>query len=91
MSDQEHPHAKCAEALDRMIFFIDNEVDQIDHDAIAQHLEDCAPCLGEYDVERTVKAIVARSCSEHAPEALRDRVLFHLRAARITLLSDEPS
>ncbi len=74
-----------------MIFFIDNEVDEIDHDAIQQHLDECGPCLGEYDVERTVKAIVARSCSEHAPEALRDKVLLHLRAARVVLRPDETS
>jgi hypothetical protein len=42
-------------------------------------------------VERTVKAIVARSCSEHAPEALRDKVLLHLRAARVVLRPDETS
>jgi len=91
MSEQDNSHAKCAEALDRMIFFIDNEIDEIDHDLIQQHLDECGPCLGEYDVERTVKAIVARSCSEHAPEALRDRVLLRLRAARVTLRTDDPS
>ena len=38
------------------------------------HLDECDPCLERYDLQRTVKSIVARSCSETAPDDLRDRV-----------------
>jgi mycothiol system anti-sigma-R factor len=85
------PHdVNCAEALDRMIFFIDNELEQADLAQIQQHLEDCAPCLGEFDVERRVKEIVARSCSEHAPESLREKVVLHLREVQVSLRAGEP-
>jgi mycothiol system anti-sigma-R factor len=75
----------CAEVLQRMMFFIDNELADADSTQIKQHLDDCAPCLDEHEMERVVKAVVARSCSEHAPEELRQRVIFRIREVEIRL------
>lgn len=69
----------CSEVLGRVSFFIDNELDQADQGQIQAHLDDCGPCLAKYDLERTVKALVARSCSETAPAGLRQRVLLSLQ------------
>jgi anti-sigma factor (TIGR02949 family) len=81
-----NPHElDCGEALAHLYEFIDGEVGTDDHDRIAQHLDECGPCLEEYDVERIVKDIVHRSCEEHAPSALRSRVvaqMMRLRAAQ---------
>ncbi len=77
---------ECAKALERMFFFIDHELADADVAEIQQHLDDCRPCLLKYDLERTVKALVARSCSEHAPEALRERVLVHIREVHLRLI-----
>ena len=79
----------CAKALERMFFFIDHELAEADVSEIQRHLDDCAPCLVKYDLERTVKALVARSCTESAPEALRERVLIQLRQVSVRL-SDSP-
>ena len=49
------------------------------------HLEACSPCLEKYDLQRTVKAIVARSCSESAPQELRERVLFRIREVQVRI------
>ncbi len=74
------PHDKdCSEVLERVFFFIDNELENADKSEIQHHLDECGPCLQKYDLERTVKALVARSCSEHAPESLRDKVLLRIR------------
>ena len=43
------------------------------------------PCLHKYDLERTVKAVVARSCSESAPDTLRERVLFQIREVQVQI------
>lgn len=75
----EGPLRDCSEVLGRMIFFLDNELDQAGSDEIKQHLDDCGPCLSQYDLERTVKALVARSCTECAPESLRERVVVSIR------------
>ena len=80
------PHDQdCSEVLERMFFFIDNELADADCAEIQQHLEECAPCLQKYDLERTVKALVARSCPEHAPERLRERVLLSIRHVQVQI------
>jgi mycothiol system anti-sigma-R factor len=81
-----HPHDKdCSEVLERIFDFIDNELDRADKSEIQHHLDECLPCLQKYDLERTVKALVARSCSEHAPEALREKVLLRIRTVQVEL------
>ena len=80
------PHDKdCSEVLDRVFYFIDNELEDADYTEIQQHLDECGPCLQKYDLERTVKALVARSCSEHAPETLREKVLLRIRSVQVEI------
>ncbi len=75
----------CSEVIGRVFFFLDNELDQADCGDIQRHLDECGPCLAKYDLERTVKALVARSCSEKAPEDLRQKVLYRIRQVQITV------
>jgi mycothiol system anti-sigma-R factor len=75
----------CARALERMFFFIDNELAEADHSEIQRHLDECAPCLTKYDLERTVKALVARSCTERAPDTLRSRVLVQIHEVHVRI------
>ena len=83
------PHDKdCSEVLERVFFFIDNELDQADCAQIQHHLDECGPCLARYDLERTVKALVQRSCHEHAPETLRDKVLLRIRQVQVEITTD---
>ena len=58
MSCGNHHDKDCSEVLERMFFFIDNEMADADCGEIEQHLEECGPCLQKYDLERTVKALV---------------------------------
>jgi mycothiol system anti-sigma-R factor len=85
MSCGNHHDTDCSEVLQRMFFFIDNELEDADCGEIEQHLEECGPCLQKYDLERTVKSLVARSCSEHAPESLREKVLIRIRQVQVDL------
>ena len=73
----------CADYLERIVYFLDNELDDADCSAVRVHLDECGPCLEKYDLQRTVKALVARSCSEPAPEALRQRVLLPIREVQV--------
>ena len=89
----DHPHptgaepsaADCAEFLDRIVYFIDNELDEADCSAVRVHLDTCNPCLEKYDLQRTVKSVVARSCAEVAPDELRQRVLFRIREVQVEI------
>ena len=59
--------SECADFLEQIVYFIDNELDEADCALVRAHLDTCNPCLEQYDLQRTVKSIVARSCSEAAP------------------------
>ena len=89
MSSHQHsadPSAsECSEFLDQIVYFIDNELDAADCAVVRAHLDSCNPCLERYDLQRTVKSIVARSCSEAAPDELRQRVMFRIREVQIQL------
>jgi mycothiol system anti-sigma-R factor len=75
----------CSEVIHQMLVFIDNELDQASCGDIQQHLDECGPCLQEYNLERTVKALVARSCPEQAPDQLREKVLLRIREVHLSL------
>ena len=85
MTGPEELKPDCVKALERLEFFIDHELAQADSDQIRRHLQDCAPCLQIADLERAVKALVARYCTEHAPDALRQRVLVRIREVNVSI------
>ena len=75
----------CSDVLSRVFVFLDNELDQANCAQIQQHLDECGPCLARYDLERTVKTLVARSCSEVAPDGLRHRVMLSIREVQVRI------
>ena len=83
MSCQDSSGYDCQKALERMAFFIDRELADADLAQIQKHIDECAPCLSSHDLERTVKALVARSCQERAPQELRARVLVRIREVHL--------
>jgi len=76
----------CADFLDQIVYLLDNELDEAECAAVRIHLDTCHPCLQKYDLQRTVKAIVARSCAESAPEELRERVRLRIREVQVRMV-----
>jgi mycothiol system anti-sigma-R factor len=76
---------ECADFLDRIVYFIDNELDEADCAVVRAHLDMCNPCLERYDLQRTVKTIVQRSCAEAAPAELRQRVTLQIRQVQVRI------
>jgi mycothiol system anti-sigma-R factor len=76
----------CADFLDQIVYLLDNELDEAECTAVRIHLDTCHPCLQKYDLQRTVKAIVARSCAESAPEELRERVRLRIREVQVRMV-----
>lgn len=73
----------CAEALLRAFEYLDGELDPAEGERIRAHLERCAPCLQEYDLDRIMKALVRRSCQmEHAPAELRTQIIARITTMR---------
>jgi mycothiol system anti-sigma-R factor len=81
------PHeTDCGEVLDRVYEYLDNELDAHAVGKIRQHLDECGPCLSEYDLDVVLKALVKRTCGgEAAPEELRSRILLKITEVRLTL------
>jgi len=77
---------ECADFLDQIVYLLDNELDEAECAAVRIHLDTCHPCLQKYDLQRTVKAIVARSCAESAPEELRERVRLRIREVQVRIV-----
>ncbi len=82
-----NPHeTDCREVLDRVYEYLDGEMTVHDVAKIKQHLDECAPCLKEYDLDEVLKALVRRSCEcEAAPEALRARIMVQITEVRVQL------
>ncbi|MCR6491678.1 mycothiol system anti-sigma-R factor [Cellulomonas sp. P24] len=70
----DHDEVDCGQALGQLFEYLDAELGTPDSERIRAHLAECAPCLGEYDVEVVVKNLVKRCCQESAPADLRLRI-----------------
>jgi mycothiol system anti-sigma-R factor len=79
------PSRECADYIERIVYLIDNELTETECAEVRIHLDTCNPCLAKYDLQRTVKTLVARSCHEVAPDGLREKVLFQLRQVHIQI------
>jgi mycothiol system anti-sigma-R factor len=73
----------CEKALENLYLFIDQEIDTASCAEIQTHIDDCTSCLSQYDLERVVKSLVSRSCSEVAPDPLREKVLLSIRTVQV--------
>jgi len=83
-------HGDCAEVLDQVYVFLDGEIDGMAMTQIRHHLDECSPCLRQYGLEQEVKALIARACGcEHAPDAMRGRLLARLREVRVEITQVE--
>ena len=69
----------CEEYVLQVVAYLDDELGEVDHQVVAAHLQQCGPCHSEYDIDRIVKSLVARSCSELAPSGLHERVMGRIR------------
>jgi mycothiol system anti-sigma-R factor len=85
MSCGEPHETPCSEVLEQVYLYLDGEAESHDQEHVRIHLDECAPCLRKYGLEQAVKALVARSCTEHAPQELKDRVLTRIAQVRIEI------
>ena len=69
----------CDDVLVHVFEFLDHETDDARREVIAEHLEDCSPCLRQFGIEQEFKALVRRRCGgDPAPVGLRDRIKVQL-------------
>ena len=69
----------CDDVLSHVFEFLDHETDDARREVIAEHLEDCSPCLRQFGIEQEFKALVRRRCGgDPTPVGLRDRIKLQL-------------
>ncbi|WP_245627412.1 mycothiol system anti-sigma-R factor [Kribbia dieselivorans] len=83
--DDDTPTANCSDTMLRIYEYLDGEMTPADTHRIAAHIEECAPCLAQHDLDRALKALVRRSCQcEEAPEALRLTIMERITHIRVS-------
>ena len=69
----------CDDVLSHVFEFLDHETEPARRAVIAEHLEDCSPCLRQFGIEQEFKALVRRRCGgDTPPPGLRDRIKLQL-------------
>ncbi|WP_448609913.1 mycothiol system anti-sigma-R factor [Geodermatophilus sp. URMC 60] len=69
----------CEDVLSHVFEFLDHETEPARREVIAEHLEDCSPCLRQFGIEQEFKALVRRRCGgDTPPPGLRDRIKLQL-------------
>ena len=86
-----NPHdMDCTAALEKVYLYLDGEMPDADCAELRRHIDECAPCLREYGLEKHFKAMVARSCGcDETPPELRSKLLVRLREVRVELMQVE--
>ena len=86
MTGAEHDELDCSRARLQLYEYLDGEMGSDDCVKIREHLEHCGPCLKEYDLDQTLKALVRRSCGcEVAPAELRMQIMSRITTIDITV------
>jgi mycothiol system anti-sigma-R factor len=82
-----NPHeTPCTEVLDQVYGYLDGEIDELDCAKIRQHLDECGPCLRQYNLEEAVKHLVGKHCGcDPVPAGLRNKVLVRIREIQATI------
>ena len=71
--------SSCDDVLSHVFEFLDHETGDERRAVIAEHLEDCSPCLRQFGIEQEFKALVRRRCGgDKPPSGLRERIKVQL-------------
>jgi anti-sigma factor (TIGR02949 family) len=71
----------CDDArMQRIYEYLDGALTREDIAEIKTHLQDCPECTEQYDLECVIRTVVKRSCTEAAPENLKNSILDKIHA-----------
>ena len=69
---------ECHQILSDLAIYLDGECPADVEHLVTAHLTDCPPCMDRADFERRLRAMLARSCKQRAPEDVIQRVRARL-------------
>jgi mycothiol system anti-sigma-R factor len=86
MTCPEDDEFDCSRARLQVHEYLDGEMGPDDCAKIREHLATCGPCLTEYNIDQTLKALVRRSCGcEAAPTELRTQIMSRITTIIMTV------
>ncbi len=65
---------RCEEVIDKLLQYLDRELDTETEEALAHHMAICRACFTRAEFERKLRARVSEVGEAKAPETLRRRV-----------------
>ena len=68
------PGGDCSDSIERLYHYLDGELTEERRAQIKRHLDECPPCLGAFDFEVELRAVIASRCKDRVPDALLQRV-----------------
>lgn len=68
--------------MERIYEYLDGALTPEDLAEIKQHLDGCRECAEQYDLECVIRNLVKRSCTEAAPENLKNAILDRIHSIR---------
>lgn len=69
----------CTEARIESIYqYLDGALDSADLAEVRAHIDGCATCQSEHDLELIIRDVVKRSCDEKAPRSLKDKIIHRI-------------
>lgn len=70
----EIPSIECEEAIRKLLEYIDNELQQHDHQVMEKHLHTCRSCYSRMEFEQKLKFKIKENKLEKASDSLRSRI-----------------
>lgn len=64
----------CRDAVQRLWAYLDDELDDVDHEAVENHLRFCLRCCGELAFSREVRQFLAIRAETAVPEDAQRRL-----------------
>ncbi|PRB44281.1 mycothiol system anti-sigma-R factor [Arthrobacter sp. MYb23] len=68
--------------MQRIYEYLDGALTREDLTEIKRHLDTCGECAEQYDLECLIRTMVKRSCTESAPENLKNSILDRIHAIK---------
>ena len=72
----------CADPHDYEVYH-HAELEDGEHERLARHVSACPDCFHATEAEEHIRALIRRSCEEHAPASLRVRVMTQIQVLRL--------
>lgn len=65
---------RCEEAIEKLLDYLDRELDARAEKELAHHLEHCRACFSRAEFERRLRERVKEAAAAKAPDTLRHRI-----------------